>query len=699
MTPKLNIIDTPFQILALYGHLLDKDIVAYDTETTGVHNDAEVIGVSVCASEEEAFYIILKEWKKGSLVPTEASKTDDFLELLRLLSTKKLVMHNAIFDCIKTYANFQVDLMPAVHTDTLILAHLLNENRRNGLKELAKEFFGEDSTIEQKEMKESVIKNGGKLTRDCYELYKADSQLMAKYGAKDAWLTLQLFYELVPQLFEQGLDKFFYDDESMPLLRGPTYQLNKTGVKIDVKALQTLKKTLEVECAEAKDFIYKEIHERIKEKYPGTNKKNTFNIGSSSQLSGLLFGTYKLEYATLTNVGKEICRSLDMKLPYTPQAKRDFISMVETSKGSAYQPEGWVNGKKVKAKLIKEPWGYIKCDKATLAKLSHKYKWIEKLLEYQRKTKILNTYVNGLEKRIQYGVIYPSFLQHGTSSGRYSSKDPNFQNLPRDDKRIKACIVSRPGKVFVGADYSQLEPRVFAYLSNDDKLLEAFRASSDFYAVVGMDTFDLFDCTPHKEGSPDAFGVKYPWYRKAAKEIVLAFTYGATPWQISSKIGKSVDETREIQEAYFEKFAKVKQFQLDSHNQAKKNGYVTNIFGRPRRMPDAKKINKIYGDIPHEELPYEARNILNLAVNHRVQSTAASIVNRAAILLVKLIAEAGITDCLLVVQVHDSLVAECKIADKEKVATLLQYAMEEAVNLETILLEAEPKIGENLAVV
>lgn len=696
MTPKLTIISDIKGIEALRKYLADKDFVAYDTETTGITRDSRVIGMSVCASEDEAFYVILKSWHLGKLENTEAN-TMYIKDLLRDLTTKKLIMHNAVFDCIMTQNEFGVDLMPAVHTDTLILAHLLDENRWNGLKELAKAFFGEDSTIEQKEMKESILKNGGKMTRDCYELYKADAQLIAKYGAKDAWLTHQLFYELVPPLFDQGLDTFFYDEESMPLLRGPTYQLNKTGLKIDTTALETLKKTLQVECAEARDFIYKEIHERIKEKYPGTNKKNTFNIGSSNQLAWLLFGEYKLEFGTLTPVGKAVCSALDMRLPYTPQAKRNFISMVEVSKGTPHAPEGWVNGRKVKAKLIKEPWSYIKCDKATLAKHSHRYKWIEKLLEYQRKTKILNTYVTGLEKRLQYGIIYPSFLQYGTTSGRYSSRDPNFQNLPRDDKRVKSCIVARPGKTFVGADYSQLEPRIFAYQSNDVRLLNAFKEKSDFYSVVGMETFELDDCTPQKEGS-DAFGTKYPWHRKAAKEIVLAFTYGATPWQISSKIGKTVDETTEIKNAYFEKFADVKKFQLESHELAKKHGYVTNIFGRPRRIPEAKKFNKLYGDVPHEDLPYEARNVLNLAVNHRVQSTAASIVNRAAILFDQLVTQAGI-NCAIVVQVHDSLVIECAEGDAQKVAQILQYAMEEAVDLKTILLEAEPKIGQTLAVV
>ena len=261
---------------------------------------------------------------------------------------------------------------------------------------------------------------------------------------------------------------------------------------------------------------------------------------------------------------------------------------------------------------------------------------------------------------------------------------------------MKSCIVSRPGRSFVGADYSQLEPRVFAYFSNDPRLLAAFSGTDDFYSVIGMEVWDKTDCTPQKEGSPDAFGVKYKKLRDQAKVIALASTYGATAHQLMHATGKTVNETQEDIDAYFERFPGVRQMMLDSHEMAKKDGQVTNLFGRPRRMPEAKKIVKIYGSMDHAELPYEVRNTLNLSVNHRIQSTAASIVNRAAIRFCNNIKELGL-DCQLVVQVHDSLVAECLDEDAETVALLLQDAMENTVELPTIALEAVPKIGKNLS--
>ena len=697
------VVDTQQGIDEVLEYLQDKEYVAYDSETTGLEQSSIVIGISISADENTAYYIILKAYQEDRLQTIITN--EQVLPVLKLLQTKQLICHNAIFDCIMSESYFKVSLIEAVHTDTLILAHLLNENRRIGLKELSKAYFGEDSAKEQAEMKASVLANGGKLTKTQYEMYKCDSHIMAKYGAKDALLTYKLFLMLVPELYEQGLDKFFYEEESMPLLKGSTYQLNITGLKVDQQALTTLKKTLEAECLEAKTFIYKEIESYIKVKYPGTNKKNTFNIGSVQQLSWLVFGQMGLEFNLLTESGKELCSHLGIKIPYNPSAKRLFIarslfasSIAECNRsvGNINSPEAIANGKVIKAKKIKEPWAYIACDKKALQKHADNHKWIAKLLEYQRKNKILNTYVKGIESRIQYGIIRPNFLQSGTTSGRYSSRNPNFQNLPRDDKRIKHCICARRGRLYVGSDYSQLEPRVFAYLSGDARLLKAFDGNSDFYSVIGMQVYAKSDCSPQKDGSPEAFGVKYKKLRDLSKVIALASTYGATANQLASTTGKSVQDTQQDIDNYFEEFPKVREFQLESHKEAKETGQVLTIFGRPRRMPEAKNIVKHYGNKSHADLPYEIRNILNLSVNHRVQGTSASIVNRAAIRFNSLCIEAGI-DCKLVIQVHDSLVAECNEADAEAVALLLQEAMENTTILPGIKLEAIPKIGRTLA--
>jgi DNA polymerase-1 len=687
MNEQLVVLETPAELEAAQRELADVEYIAFDTETTGTSKSDLIIGVSFCSDDTKAYYAVLGRWDAAKQqLDFDIAMKYPITEFLQFLATKKLICHNGVFDCMMVEFNFNVKLIDALHTDTMVLAHLLDENRRVGLKELATSMFGESSTGEQKEMKASIEANGGKMTKAQYELYKADYKLIAKYGAKDALLTYKLFINLIPELFEQKLDKFFYDDESMPLLRTVTYPLNTTGLKIDTTALVSLKRTLEAENMVSKAFVHREIQELVKDKYPGTSAKTTFNVASSQQLAWLLFEKLEYEFGTLTDKGKEVCKELEMKLPYSYAAKRQFTQAIKEHNA--------MTDRMRQPRRYKEPWVYMQCNKAVLAKYAHKREWIAELLKFQKNQKILTTYVKGIEAKIKYGIIQPSFLQHGTTSGRYASKNPNFQNLPRSDRRVKSFVVAREGKVFVGADYSQLEPRVFASLCGDTKLRQAFDGDTDFYSVIGIEVFDKYDATPHKEGASNAFGVKYKELRDLSKVIALASSYGATAWQLAPTTKKSVEQTQEIINTYFERFPDVKRMMLECHKQAKTQGVSYNHFGRPRRIPEAKQIERLYGKGEHAELPYQARNLLNLSVNHKIQSTGASIVNRAAIAFSE---KAKDIDCKLVLQVHDSLVVECSEADAPLVAALLQDAMENTTCLPGVRLEAVPKIGKTLA--
>jgi DNA polymerase I-like protein with 3'-5' exonuclease and polymerase domains len=695
MSPKLVVIDTIEGLHSLKKIIESSEYAAYDVETNGLNSTDLVIGFSICVSLDAAYYVVLAKYTNTLEQISDFGYQALAKDILLLLQTKQLLMHNGGFDCMMTESNFKVSLIEALHSDTMLLAHLLDENRSVGLKELAKQMYGNDSTIEAKEMQASVIANGGIWLKDNKEMYKADYKILGKYGAKDAWLTFKLFEDLVLELHEQNLIDFFYE-EIMALARGPTYELNTTGIQVDMRALLDLKTTVFAEAAESKAFIYAEINKYIQPKYPGTNKKNTFNIGSNVQLSWLIFGVLGLEFNTLTKNGKSICKALNLKLPYSAPQKRQFIAQCNLMVEQIYQPESIINGKKCKAKKFKEPWSYICVDKTALKKHASKHKWIAKLLEYQKTVKLLNTYIYGIEDRIQYGVIRPSYLQHGTKTGRYASRNPNLQNLPRDDQRIKKCFVSRPGKVFVSADYSQLEPRTFASYSQEPKLLAAFDGKTDFYSVVGMEVFNKSDCTPQKEGSTNAFGVKYKQLRDQSKTIALAAAYGATPPQLAKTTQKSIEDTKQDILQYFESFPGVKKMMLEAHDLAKKQGFVTNQFGRKRRLPEALLISKNYSKIDHWDLPYELRGVLNQACNFRIQSTGASIVNRAAIEFNNICKKARIK-CQIVSQIHDELVIECYEKDAEAVATILQTAMETTTLLPGVRLEAIPRITKNLA--
>lgn len=696
---ELIVIRTIEELEALKDYIADKDYIAFDTETTGLTNDSIIIGFSICADVNIAYYIVIASWDVETQSLQYLGTKEGVKSFIEHLKGKQLIMHNASYDCNMVKLNYNVELMPYVHTDTLLLGHLLDENRSNGLKELGVSLFGLDAKKEQEEMKQSVTNNGGSMTKESYELYKADSELIARYGAKDTILTLKLFYTLVPILIEEGLDTFFYDEETMPLLRGPTYQLNTVGLSVDPEKLRVLKSTLETECLEAKAFIHNEIAPHIKDKYPGTKPANTFNIGATQQLSWLLFIQLGNEFNTLTENGRELCKALDMKLPYSYAQRRQFIQILQERKGQVWQqPKYNYKTKKYgRPKKIADSWTYMSCGKESLTKLSKKYAWVTKLLEYSKNLKLLNTYVHGIEEKSRYNIIRPSFLQHGTTSGRYSSRKPNFQNLPRDDKRVKSCIVSRPERVFVGADYSQLEPRVFASLSKDKRLLDCFAKGEDFYSVIGVEVFEKYGCSLIKNDK-NSFANLYPELRQIAKVVALSATYGTTAPKMAVALGKSMDEAQDIINNYFEKFPKVQEMMLTTHKAVKESGVVHNLYGRPRRMPKAKDISKIYGpNVKHSELPYEIRNLLNLSVNHIIQSTAASIVNRASIAFNEALIKYQIKQCSIVLQVHDEIVAECHAEDAEIVAEIMKNSMETAVILPGVQLLAEPKIANNLA--
>ena len=703
---KLVVVKTLEEMKKLQSYvdeLPKEEFIAYDTETNGVDKESKIIGFSICADLNLAYYVVLAYWSKEEQKLIWLETLKETPKLIKSLVGRPLIMQNAPFDCARTVENFGIELIQDVHTDTMILGHILNENRSNGLKERGIELYGEDARAEQEAMKKSVTDNGGVLNKKQYELYKADADLLAYYGAKDAILTLRVFYNDLPILFEEGLDKFFYEDESMPLLRGPTYEMNTVGLRVDPEKLKNLRASLEAYCSESEAYINREIYEHVKEKYPGTGKTNHFNIGATQQLSWLLFDQLGEEFNLLTKSGKELCRALEIPLPYSKGGKIDFIERVRASKGFVWKQEGFNSKTKKKTRPCKvdDPYKYMACGKETLTKFSKKYRWVERLLEYKKNLKILNTYVQGIQDRMQYNVIRPSFLQHGTTSGRYSSKNPNFQNLPREDKRVKSCIVARKGKIFVGADFSQLEPRVFASQSQDKNLIECFKKGQDFYSVIGAPIFERQGVSLYKEGK-DSFAALFPEERFLSKVIGLAAVYGANAYRLSASTKRSVEETQTILNTYFEKFYSVKSFMLSTYEEVKKNGIVYNHFGRPRRIPEALVINKLYKGVPHGELPYELRSMLNLAVNHKIQSTGASIMNRAALAFWKSKNElskgyAKWSEVKILMQVHDELIVEGPEELKEHMIELLKFCMEKTVEIPDVELIAEPKAAYNLA--
>lgn len=669
------------------AYFKDHEFISFDTETTGLAKDATIIGYSMAAELHLGWYVVLYYWDKINKVIVKTPIFDRAVHYLQEVKKKNLVTHYGIVDVQWVKTNFQVNLLESVHTDTMVLVHTVDENKFSyQLKELGVQEFGEDAKKEQAEMKASVIEQGGiweEKKGGSKEMYKADRYIMGRYAAKDAILTLKILYAYLPRLFEQKLEKFFYEEETMPLFKTCTYQLNTVGLKIDIDKLQQLESELRANCARLMEEINFEIKPYIQDKYPGTSAVKTFNINSGQQLAWLLFTKLGNDWKKVTKGGRVKAVELLGKPPYTPTMRKLFVNTLN--------------------ELGIKPEKYIQCDKKALLNYSSKYKWVAKLLEYKKEEKLLNTYVEGIQRFMKYGVIHPGFLQHGTVSGRYSSRGPNFQNLPRDDKRIKKCIVARPGKTFVGADYSQLEPRTFTSQAQDPILLAGFKNNEDFYSVVGIPLFNKTECSANKKAT-NYFGDKFPIYRQISKTTALGIAYGETPYKLADELrdeeGKNlpIDFCTQLIEDYWQKYEGIRNFVNESHAQVVKTGVVYTQFGRPRHIPEAKKI-ALFGfpeSCSTKDLKYNYRTLLNLAVSFRVQGTAASIINRAAIAFIRRTTELGI-ECNIVMQVHDEIIAECNTEHAETVAAILKDCMENTNSLNGVALIADPKIAQNIA--
>ncbi len=751
MNEELIVLTEAQQILDVLPYLDQFDRFTFDTETTGTTRDAEIIGASLCAEEHKGYYFVVSKWDPVTkqLVRNQAAR-QALAQIVAKLREKQLIMHNAPFDCRIAKDAFGIELMPSVLCDTMIAAHILDEEGTRALKDLGVKYGVQGAKDEQAIMKASVIANGGiwqdKKTKAIKEMFKADFQLIGRYGAKDAILTMKVFNAQMDQLFAEDLQEFFFNDECMPLLRDVTYDLNETGLRVDVAKLKQYELEMTHEINRLRGEIIEDVSGYVRE-------RPQFKLGSTEQMAWLLFVKLNQKFRSLNDGGKELAKKLMGKAPYSDAEKRRFIQavtqerarLIERRLRTKPEVERWIAPikadiktaqafkrkaspeekieadviikelkdeiKKIKAPLKKldseirkmVPEKYIQVDKASLKDLSGRYDWVKKLLKLKSEDKLLTTYVRGLLDRVRYGIVYPRFNQTGTDSGRYSSSDPNFQNLPRDDKRIKSCILARLGKSFIGADYSQLEPRVFASVSQDPRLLECFRNGEDFYSVVGIGIFGRSECSAYKKDK-NAFAEMFPDERQIAKAVCLAAAYGTTANKLAQTLRHpdgtpfSVKECQAIIDRYFEQFPGVRTMMLDSHNYAKKNGKVFNLYGRPRRLPAAIRIAKMFPNVDHSDLEYQYRTTLNLSMNFRVQASAASIVNRACIAFKTAVKEKAMNDSrwldvFVVSQIHDEIIVEAPDELAEEAKVMLRYAMESTTELPGVALVAEPKIA------
>ena len=311
-----------------------------------------------------------------------------------------------------------------------------------------------------------------------------------------------------------------------------------------------------------------------------------------------------------------------------------------------------------------------------LEKLRGKHPIVNDVLEYRMLTKLKSTYADGLLKVIgEDGRIHTSFQMTVTATGRLSSTEPNLQNIPIRKKlgaQIRNMFVASPGMTLVDADYSQIELRLLAHISGDETMREAFLSGEDFHAVTASRVFNV----PLSEVTP--------LLRSRAKAVNFGIVYGISAFSLAQDIGVYPNEAKSYMEAYLEKYHGVREYMKRIVEQARRDGYVTTLYGRRRDLPELKSPNfnmRQFGE--------------RVALNMPIQGTAADIIKLAMVNVHRRLREEGLRARLLL-QVHDELIVECPEEETERVSALLKREMEQAAEL-SVPLTAEVHAGHSWA--
>lgn len=425
----------------------------------------------------------------------------------------------------------------------------------------------------------------------------APSEVYA-YACEDADITLQLKNVFQPKLVEAGVERLFNEVE-MPLI--PVLaEMECNGVLIDTAALK-----------ETSQVFTERMLQLEQEIYQAAGK--TFNVASPKQVGDILFG--------------------EMKIIDKP--------------------------KKTKT-------GQYVTSEEVLQTLRSKHPIVAHILDYRALKKLLGTYVDALPKLInpRTGHIHTSFNQAVTATGRLSSSDPNLQNIPvrgEDGKEIRKCFIPEEGCEFFSADYSQIELRVMAHLSQDANMLDAFREGYDIHAATAAKIYDK----PVSEVTRDE--------RTKAKRANFGIIYGITVFGLADRLNIERAEAKQLIDGYFKMFPQVRDYMEQAKETAKANGYVETFFHRRRYLPDINSSNATVRGIAE-------RN----AINAPIQGSAADIIKVAMVRIFQRFQRENIRS-KMILQVHDELNFSVLPTEKEQVERIVMEEMQAAYPLDVPL--------------
>ncbi len=433
----------------------------------------------------------------------------------------------------------------------------------------------------------------------------------ARYACADVDMTHRLVKVLESELREKQLWPLFTEVE-MPLVR-VLADMEMKGVKLDVEYLGEMSDRLH----EQLNDLERQIHDMVGQ---------PFNVNSTQQLSDALF--------------------IQLGLP------TQGVSKTKT--------------------------GHYSTAASVLEKLKGEHPIIDLILDHRELAKLRSTYVDALPQLVnpRTGRVHTSYNQTGTVTGRISSSDPNLQNIPiRTElgREVRRAFVAEEGSLLLAADYSQVELRVLAHISQDPAMLATFARGEDIHTSTAAFLFDVPLDQVDRE------------MRRVAKSINFGISYGMSGYGMAWRTGLSQEEATRFIEGYFSKYSRVKAYLDETKRQASEVGYVETLLGRRRYFPELKSDSKAHGRVK--------RAAERMAINAPIQGSAADIIKIAMIRLHHALQEQGLRSSMTL-QVHDELVLEVPEDELDVVAPLVKSIMEGAFELDAPL-KVDMKVGEN----
>jgi len=451
----------------------------------------------------------------------------------------------------------------------------------------------------------------------CYTASPADSGMTVAKAATaylgadavpDTLACLPQLKEKVFSVLEEQKQVSLYKDTELPLAK-VLYNMEKRGFCVDKDGIEQFGKFLAQNIKELENSIYFCAGEE-------------FNINSPKQLGHILFEV------------------LGLPAPKNKKNKNGYST-----------------------------------DAEVLEKLKDRHEIVDYVLHYRTLAKLKGTYTDGMLSVInpEDGRIHTTFRQTLTQTGRLSSVEPNLQNIPvRTElgREMRRFFTAPEEKVLVDADYSQIELRVLAAVSGDEKLIQAFTSGEDIHTLTASEVFGI------------PVNIVTPAMRKHAKAVNFGIVYGISAFSLADDIGVTRKEADEYIKTYFARYPKIKEYLDNCKEQAKDTGYVTTLFGRRRYVPELrspKATVRAFGE--------------RVAMNTPIQGTAADIIKIAMVKTEKALEDSGI-DARLILQVHDELIVEAAEKDAEKAKEILVSCMESACNL-AVPMSVDAHIGKN----